>query len=140
MRGIQGIRGKYLFPLFIITFLYLIIPSWFVLFLVFDKFFPDGLIALAIYISVYIIIVKLYNSFFFVSFICPKCLHSIIFKHIKNVSCGFCQTGGHSKYELFLFCFSCRSIMKYFKCPHCGETIDMLHDYDFNYLEQKRYD
>ncbi len=73
-----------------------------------------------------------------VSFICPHCLKTILFKNIANIPCPLCSTHGHSRFELFLYCSSCRESIDYFDCPHCQHPINIKEKYDHQVLLDKR--
>jgi len=73
-----------------------------------------------------------------ISFICPHCLKTIFFKKISSIPCSLCNTDGHSRFELFLYCSSCYESMDYFDCPHCQHPINIKEKYDHEALLYKR--
>lgn len=80
----------------------------------------------------------IYTSKSKVSIICPHCLKTILFKNITNVHCLLCDTGEHSRFELLLYCSSCRESIDYFDCPHCCHSINITEKYDHEELKNKR--
>ena len=99
------------------TFWYLLIPS-FLIALLFQMIFQK------------------YHTF---TFFCPKCLHVILAGSINNVKCPSCKTVNKTFYQIISKCKSCKLPLKYFKCPHCGYSIDLHKKYNEKLIKQKIY-
>ena len=75
-----------------------------------------------------------------ITFICPHCLKSIFIRNIKNFICPFCDHKNRSYWALLIFCFSCRSKIQFYECPHCSEAIDFFKPYNVKQLKSRRYE
>lgn len=77
-------------------------------------------------------------------FICPHCLKTVLLNEV-SFTCPFCNKkynyDGEGSFQNYLFdqC-ACGGKIKYIKCCHCLEPINLFAPYDENKIEAKRYE
>jgi hypothetical protein len=72
---------------------------------------------------------------------CPNCYNTVLQDKILPFLCPFCKTENKLFKYLYTRCsnINCKSPIPSIICPECGEQIDLLCEYDFKKIKEKRY-
>ena len=107
----------------------------------YDKYLNEVMLRLLLFLVVSAII-----TFFIyrlsknnISFYCFHCLKAIFPSTLKNLICPSCNGKSNSFFSLISGSCRCKTKLKWFRCPHCKEEINLFKEYDHKKIKSKIY-